>query len=305
MVQRLQTYRDRHGGNSDVPIGYEEDRQLAAWVVSVRQRFQLNRLTKARIDQLTNMDFPWFPSRGKMNQLANEQRTTNASKRAPDSSELPELGFNLVPSSCNRRPNSQTPVPSKKIKIFTPNWTVSVVVNGKKMKGNLSIPRRMSFYAPLSSSLPVVVTPPSNQERKCEPLPPVGQRVAVYWPEDHEFYPAVVLRHSTKPENPNQLYVRYDEEEDKEWVAYRKDRILNLKYVCQRPDNPNIHELHIGSRVSVWWSYEKLYFHGTLTQIRYKENISKPHFIQYDDGDEQWVNLAFRSFRRLEDSMEV
>ena len=56
-------------------------------------------------------------------------------------------------------------------------------------------------------------------------------------------------------------------------------------------------KLQIGSRVSVWWPAEKEFFNGSLTKLDTRK--IKPHFVQYDDGDQEWLDLAHRKFELI------
>ena len=97
------------------------------------------------------------------------------------------------------------------------------------------------------------------------------------------------------------LYLHYDDGDeqliDLEEVTYV---ILRDPSTDQRPDNPAISTLLIGTRVSVWWQGDKQFFEGTLVERKDPRN-QDPHRVQYDDGDEEWLNLAFRRFRLLDD----
>ena len=54
----------------------------------------------------------------------------------------------------------------------------------------------------------------------------------------------------------------------------------------------------IGCRVEVFWSEDDCYYPGTITKLR--ENIltsKKPFFLQYDDGEAEWIDLRDHVFR--------
>ena len=59
----------------------------------------------------------------------------------------------------------------------------------------------------------------------------------------------------------------------------------------------NVDKLHVGARISVWWTYEKRYYSGTIKRIN--ETTRKPYFIKYDDHDEEWTDLKKRYYRLL------
>ena len=127
----------------------------------------------------------------------------------------------------------------------------------------------------------------------------IGQRLAVFWHVYDEYFPGVVAR--VKPNG--KAFVQYDDG-DKQWV-----RLQEVDYVLlcdsdsasnQRPDNPPISALTIGTRVIVWWQGDLEFFEGTLFEMD-NSRPQDPHRVVYDDGDEEWVNLAFRRFRLLSD----
>ena len=126
----------------------------------------------------------------------------------------------------------------------------------------------------------------------------MGERVAIYWPKNDEYYPGVI----TKVLRSGRVYIHYDDG-DEQWVRLNKVCYLQLTGTAttdQRPDNPAISTLLIGTRVSVWWQGDKQFFEGTLVERKDPRN-QDPHRVQYDDGDEEWLNLAFRRFRLLDD----
>ena len=97
------------------------------------------------------------------------------------------------------------------------------------------------------------------------------------------------------------MYVRYDDG-DKQWVHLERRAHVALSdpSTDQRPDNPPISSLTIGTRMSVWWQGDEEFFEGSLAEKK-DPQLQYPHRVVYDDGDEEWVNLAFRRFRLLSD----
>ena len=124
-------------------------------------------------------------------------------------------------------------------------------------------------------------------------MPKVGERVAIYWPKNDEYYPGVII--NTRPRG--RVYIQYDDG-DEQWVQLSKVCYLVLAdpSLDQRADNPKISDLRIGCRVSVWWQTEERFYDGTLKKIK-NSSPTSPHRIFYDDGDKEWTNLAFRRFR--------
>mmetsp|Transcript_35474 Transcript_35474/g.50291 ORF Transcript_35474/g.50291 Transcript_35474/m.50291 type:complete len:424 (+) Transcript_35474:1404-2675(+) len=46
----------------------------------------------------------------------------------------------------------------------------------------------------------------------------------------------------------------------------------------------------VGSRVSIYWAEDDEYYDGFVTRVR--GTNEKTHFVKYDDGDEEWVDLS-------------
>ena len=143
----------------------------------------------------------------------------------------------------------------------------------------------------------------SQSQPSTSALPTVGQRVAVYWPMNDEYYPGTI----NGSRRNGRIHIRYDDG-DEQWVQLSKLCYLLLTdpMVDQRADNPDISSLHVGSRVSVWWQTEERFYDGTVKKIK-ELSLLNPHRIVYDDGDKEWTHLAFRRFRfpGLEDANKV
>jgi hypothetical protein len=57
----------------------------------------------------------------------------------------------------------------------------------------------------------------------------------------------------------------------------------------------------VGTRVEVYWDGEGQYFAGTLTKASSRHNRGDCFFIEYDDGDKEWIHLD-REIYRLEEN---
>lgn len=57
-------------------------------------------------------------------------------------------------------------------------------------------------------------------------------------------------------------------------------------------------KIKVKSRVAVYWDGEDEFFEGTVTRER--ENQKRRFFIEYDDGDREWIDLSKQRFRLLE-----
>lgn len=160
--------------------------------------------------------------------------------------------------------------------------------------------------------------------------PSKGTRLEIWWPDDERYYAGHVvgIRHSatttashnnntrddkkgpTKKRKRKDWKIRYDDGEV-EWLDFRteKYRVLsshNDKDNGDNDDNDNdttkattpvpndTRAVRVGSLVSVWWEYYSRYYPGIVKRIR--TNRTKPFYIQYDDGDARWEDLATTKF---------
>ena len=124
-----------------------------------------------------------------------------------------------------------------------------------------------------------------------------GERVEVYWSGDDEFYSGRI----TKKKKNGQVFVKYDDNQT-EWVDPTTSTVKRLSDDAvpgglSEEKKALMEKLEIGSRVSVWWPAEKEFFNGSLTKLDTRK--IKPHFVQYDDGDQEWLDLAHRKFELI------
>ena len=54
--------------------------------------------------------------------------------------------------------------------------------------------------------------------------------------------------------------------------------------------------VEVGSRVAVYWPNDKQYYEATVTRER---NKKRPLYLEYDNGDSEWINLGQNVFRLL------
>jgi len=67
-------------------------------------------------------------------------------------------------------------------------------------------------------------------------------------------------------------------------IAYKEKKLVMVS------------KLAVGTRLSIWWTAEKVSFDGILSKINETCN-EKPRFVEYEDGGTEWTNLNFRSFQ--------
>jgi hypothetical protein len=102
----------------------------------------------------------------------------------------------------------------------------------------------------------------------------VGSRVAVYWSDEEEYYDGQVTR---KRKKNKQLFVEYDDG-DTGWVDFDLDLI--------RQSEPPKPTFGVGSRIAVYWSDDEEFYSGQVSKRK-----GYQVFVDYDDGDEDWVDL--------------
>jgi hypothetical protein len=126
----------------------------------------------------------------------------------------------------------------------------------------------------------------------------IGCRLAVYWSDDDEYYEGTVTQQLER----GSFFVEYDDG-DQEWVdAETKAKILNgTASKRQHERNALVSRVRIGSRVAVRWPAENENYTATVTKI--KVGKSKPHYLEYGDGDVEWTNLLHRDFNFLDQAM--
>lgn len=154
----------------------------------------------------------------------------------------------------------------------------------------------------------------------------VGSRVKVWWKGDLKFYEGNVLKVGKR-----RVFVQYDDDEE-EWVEIGlqaiyligKDDKSKVEDFSEEEEQDgvksdassdadssdsedhmaykdfvygNVDNVHVGSKLAIWWSKEKKYFNGKVKKMN---DSRKPYFILYDDGDEEWTDLRKRYFRFLD-----
>ena len=60
---------------------------------------------------------------------------------------------------------------------------------------------------------------------------------------------------------------------------------------------PDLVKVEIGSRIAVYWPEDNQYYEATVSRVRHKTSLL--HFLEYDDGESEWVDLFQRKFRIL------
>jgi len=158
----------------------------------------------------------------------------------------------------------------------------------------------------------------------------VGSRVEIWWAGDDCYYKGTV---TLEGKQKNRFFVEYDDGEE-EWVNFSRQAFHllptngstsgaaakekswssseeelvdedDVDSSDEDVDETNLYndfvygavdDVHVGSKLSVWWPAEKKYYEGKVAKI---DNSRKPYFIKYKDGDEEWTDLRRRYFRLL------
>ena len=122
-----------------------------------------------------------------------------------------------------------------------------------------------------------------------------GSRVAVYWPEDDKYYKGFVR----KQRSNGDLFVLYDDN-DTEWVSPKESKIKQLEeqHIVRETGNPPSDLQR--KRVSVYWPREEEYYEGVVA----KQKSNGDFFVEYDDGDSEWLCLNTKDFIVLDPPTE-
>lgn len=164
----------------------------------------------------------------------------------------------------------------------------------------------------------------------------VGMRVSVFWGGDKEYYPGTITR--ARSYRKKKFYLEYDDGEA-EWIDFHRNKFKLLSQpkvaakkrkageasdddstgsakrrasdtsdtdrsslIRNRMDMAEVmSKIKIGCRVEVFWSEDDCYYPGTITKQR--DNIitsKKPFYLQYDDGESEWIDLRDHVFRLIE-----
>ncbi|GAX13884.1 hypothetical protein FisN_5Lh220 [Fistulifera solaris] len=70
------------------------------------------------------------------------------------------------------------------------------------------------------------------------------------------------------------------------------------KTIAPHDECKNHFDVKVGCRVAVFWGGENAYFEGTVTRER--RNYKRRYFIEYDDGDREWIDFTKHKFYLVE-----
>ena len=153
----------------------------------------------------------------------------------------------------------------------------------------------------------------------------VGCRVSVYWPGEEKFFKATVTK---ERQGKRRFYIEYDDG-DEEWVDFTEERYRILSRSTEGKNTTqgneakkkssmpvtrrhstessspseakgevDVSRIRLNTRVAVWWPDDRRYYKATVTRIQPEANW-RPYFLEYDDGDEEWIDLRQHKVRIL------
>ncbi|CAJ1960340.1 unnamed protein product [Cylindrotheca closterium] len=128
-----------------------------------------------------------------------------------------------------------------------------------------------------------------------------GMRITCYWPDDDQWYKGTVAEKL----DDDRFKISYDDGDEGE-INAKEDKWRRSLHNCIKENTlidekkeALINKLEVGSRISVYFPYEKEYYAGSLTKKRDVSAQKGRHRIKYDDGDIEWTDLLFRKFKRI------
>jgi hypothetical protein len=131
----------------------------------------------------------------------------------------------------------------------------------------------------------------NDSERARDPL--LG-RVAAWSAQESDLSKAM-----SSPDKHNiSARLRADKDDNDDDVDSSDDEIDMLT-----KENPSLSLIEIGTRVSLWWPDDAHYYVGTVTHVR-KTN-AKPFYVEYDDGEFEWIDLRQHKFHVISAAQEA
>lgn len=70
-----------------------------------------------------------------------------------------------------------------------------------------------------------------------------------------------------------------------------------------KTNDVDMSKIVVGTRVAVWWPEDRRYYKGVVTRKQPEANW-RPFFLEYDDGDEEWIDFRHHKFRILSKAEE-
>lgn len=141
-----------------------------------------------------------------------------------------------------------------------------------------------------------------------------GTRISVFWPAE-DFWFHGTIKSSADPKSKVKIHyhpigemsssLEDLDEETQEWKILSRE-VLEEDRAFRAKKRKRVQSLRVGTRVSVLWGNEDCFFQGTIRKIKESSKSlddGKPHYIEYDDGENQWTNLYFCKFRTISPKM--
>lgn len=83
----------------------------------------------------------------------------------------------------------------------------------------------------------------------------------------------------------------------------RKKRKLSDDTEASELIAKEVAKIKVGTRVAVWWPDDHKYYKGVVSR-KQPEATWRPFFLEYDDGDEEWIDFRQHKFKVLSDASE-
>ena len=132
----------------------------------------------------------------------------------------------------------------------------------------------------------------------------VGSRIAV-WSRYKEYRKATVKSFN---KNREEFEIQYDADKQgrKTKISLKQNPFLILQpsdgssfpqetsSEWENHQNPDIGLVEVGTKISVLWEGDSKFYSGKVTRMCDGE---KPYYLEYDDGDVEWIDLKKNKFR--------
>ncbi|GKY98859.1 hypothetical protein MPSEU_000841900 [Mayamaea pseudoterrestris] len=137
---------------------------------------------------------------------------------------------------------------------------------------------------------------PEPEDNEYEILP--GSRIRIWDPSSKQHFLAKVLCY--RRDGREDPYCIELDNGTREWTGFesRSFRFCPGSKRCHSPFRKTklyeFPQIKVGIRLYVWWESHSHWFVATVTQI--KPLRERPHFLEYEDGDKEWLDLQRKRF---------
>lgn len=227
------------------------------WVDMQRRFYHKGRLTKSQIKLLESIGFSWNPQ-------------TSRAEKTPLPAAIAAVSRSYSSTKQCTPPQLDTNTASAALLVVKQQ-------DGSTTSEKIAVPQEVVLAL--------------QQQKHDSSYLRKGSILSLFWKDDDCWYDCKIIAKKKQTVSIEYLEGKKIETFDLEterWCLSTSEN-LNEKKVRR------VQSLTLGTRLKVWWGMEQAYFPGTLAKISQKMKL--PHYIQYDDGDEEWTNLEHRKFR--------